>query len=347
MLLEGIHLPLTTPFYPDGRLNLRKLEHNVDRYSRTPVAGLLVLGASGEGSALTDDETVEVLKTTAELAAKEKVLLAYIGRDSVFATLALAEAAAAAKFDAVVVGAPAFGTGLRLELVTYFHAVADRSPLPVVLSSTAHAQLPVDVLAELAGHPGIIGLIDAEAVGERLAAILAATAQVSREVTVTTIFAAATGRMLEVVAPSAAGGNFVSAESLGGGVALAVAPPVPALKTRVKRVGFQVLSATTADMLDALAGGAVGAVPRFGACAPQATNEVFQAWKDGDAPLAAEKQARILAAAALVEGAGAVGAIKHGCDLNGYYGGRPRLPLLGLTGEAKAVLELEMAGLRN
>ncbi|SNT01846.1 Dihydrodipicolinate synthase/N-acetylneuraminate lyase [Granulicella rosea] len=347
MLLEGIHLPLTTPFYPDGRLNLRKLEHNVDRYSRTPVAGLLVLGASGEGSALTDDETVDVLKTTSELAAKEKVLLACVGRDSVFATLALAEAAAAAKFDAVVVGAPSFGPELRLELVTYFQAVADRSPLPVVLSSTASARLSVDVLAELAGHPSILGVIDSEAVGERLAAILAATNHVSREVTVTTIFAAATGRMLAVTVPSGAG-TFVSAESLGGGgAALAVAPPVPALKTRTKRIGFQVLGGTTETMLDAFAGGAVGAVPRFGASAPQACNEVFQAWKDGDAPLAAEKQARILAAAARMEGAGAVGAIKYGCDLNGYYGGRPRLPLLAPTIDVRGAIDLEMAGLKN
>ena len=48
MLLEGLYLPLTTPFYPDGSLNLRKLEHNADRYSRTPAAGFAVLSEVGE-----------------------------------------------------------------------------------------------------------------------------------------------------------------------------------------------------------------------------------------------------------------------------------------------------------
>ena len=52
MLLEGLQLPLTTPFYSDGRLNLRKLEHNVARYSKTPVAGLVALGATGEPTLL-------------------------------------------------------------------------------------------------------------------------------------------------------------------------------------------------------------------------------------------------------------------------------------------------------
>ena len=66
MLLEGLYIPLTTPFHPDGRLNPRKLAANVVRYSKTPAAGLIVLGPSGEPTLLTDDETREVLRTAAE-----------------------------------------------------------------------------------------------------------------------------------------------------------------------------------------------------------------------------------------------------------------------------------------
>ena len=46
MLFDGLHIPLTTPFYPDGRVYLRKLEHNVDRYSRTPCFPMTSLGRS-------------------------------------------------------------------------------------------------------------------------------------------------------------------------------------------------------------------------------------------------------------------------------------------------------------
>jgi len=45
MLLSGIFPPVTTPFYPDGNVYFKKLEHNVERYSRTPVAGIVVLGS--------------------------------------------------------------------------------------------------------------------------------------------------------------------------------------------------------------------------------------------------------------------------------------------------------------
>jgi dihydrodipicolinate synthase/N-acetylneuraminate lyase len=42
-----------------------------------------------------------------------------------------------------------------------------------------------------------------------------------------------------------------------------------------------------------------------------------------------------------------VAGIKFGCDLNGYFGGRPRLPLLPLTGDQRAKIEALMQGLRH
>ena len=48
--------PITTPFYPDGNVYFKKLESNVERYSRTPVAGIVVLGSTGEAILLSDQE---------------------------------------------------------------------------------------------------------------------------------------------------------------------------------------------------------------------------------------------------------------------------------------------------
>ena len=41
VLLSGVFPPITTPFYPDGTVYFKKLEHNVDQYCRTPSAELL------------------------------------------------------------------------------------------------------------------------------------------------------------------------------------------------------------------------------------------------------------------------------------------------------------------
>jgi dihydrodipicolinate synthase/N-acetylneuraminate lyase len=119
------------------------------------------------------------------------------------------------------------------------------------------------------------------------------------------------------------------------------------VKTRTKVVGFQMLAGSTAGMLEGLRAGVVGAMPAFAASAPQACYEVLAAWKDGDQRLAEEKQALLQDVAERVEEKLGVAGIKFGCDLNGYFGGRPRLPLLPLTGEERAEIEALMRGLRN
>ncbi len=106
MLLEGLFIPVTTPFYADGACYWRKLEHNVDRYSRTPAAGLVVLGPRSEASGLSDEERRESLRVASEVAAKEKVLLAGVGAESVAGAVMQTEWAAESRFDAVLLGAP-------------------------------------------------------------------------------------------------------------------------------------------------------------------------------------------------------------------------------------------------
>ncbi|MEO6912272.1 MAG: dihydrodipicolinate synthase family protein, partial [Edaphobacter sp.] len=300
MLLEGLQLPLTTPFYGDGRLNLRKLEQNVAAYSKTPAAGLAVLSENGEPRLLSDEQTRQVLRAAMGAAAAEKVMLAGTSRDSVLGTLDTADFAAEMGYDAAFVKQPIClgvgkGASRTRERITYFQTVADRSAIPLILFSTKDAPLPLEIVVELAGHPRIIGLIEGDAASDRMVALREATAAVKHEVTVTSIFTAVTGRMLARQG-AASTGDMLSADKLtGAGAAVAEAPPAATVKTRTKTVGFQILAASTAQMLDALLAGAVGAMPPLGACVPQACYEVLAAWKDGDHSLAEQSQARLQA----------------------------------------------------
>lgn len=352
MLLEGIFIPVTTPFYPDGHVYLRKLEHNLDRYSRTPAAGMLLLSETGEGPSLTDEESRQVLHTAIAATAPTKVMIASVGRPSVFATLDLANTAAMAGYDLLAIAPPAFAAdeSLRPELLNYFRAIADSAPLPLIVLAE-HGQLSTDILSELATHPNILAAIDGAASPARMATLRERTADISHEVTVTPIFAAATGRMLKpTISPVTSG--FVSAESLMHGTsttATSIAEPAAhtTIKTRTKRVGFQVLAASAPRALEAWQAGATGALPRLSAAAPQACCEIWQAHKDGDPALAAEKQERIHPAAILIEGLHGIPAVKHACDLNGYFGGRPRLPLATPTTPQREAIEKSLAGMSN
>jgi 4-hydroxy-2-oxoglutarate aldolase len=356
MLLEGLHIPLTTPFHPDGRLNSRKLAANVLRYSKTPAAGLIVLGPSGEPTLVSDEETREVLRTVAEAAAPEKVLIAGISRDSVQATLELAAFATALNYDAVLIGVPTVlahvtlareqsGSRVR-ELLTYFRMIADRSPLPVILHSDDDRVLPASSIIELAGHPNIHGLLTGEG-NFVIVEILARTASIQREATITPVFAAVTARMKKTAANNATQLLSISTLTVKSAAAVAEPPAQPTLRMRTKAVGFQILSRSGQSYLDCLNAGAVGAAPPLAACAPQACYEVFAAWKDSDKPLSTEKQERLRQAAYLTEYELGPGGLKFACDLNGYFGGHPRMPHLQPNALERAELEAAMKELRN
>jgi dihydrodipicolinate synthase/N-acetylneuraminate lyase len=120
-----------------------------------------------------------------------------------------------------------------------------------------------------------------------------------------------------------------------------------ALKTRTKDVGFAVVGGSTATLLESLEAGANGAILGFAACAPQACQEVYLAWKDRDRTLATEKQLRIAAASGRIVGQLGINGVKYACDFNGYYGGRARAPLVALTGAERAEIEGLLAGIRN
>ena len=356
MLLEGIFPAITTPFYPDGRLYMRKLEHNVERYSRTAASGIVVLGSTGEAVMLGDDETREVLRTAAHAAAPDKVLLAGIARESLLQTLHLAEFAANLQYDAVLVRTPHYyGPQMQpLELLTYYRALADRSPLPVVLYSIpkfTHLELPVDVVAELAQHPNIIAIKDSSGVLDRLAALVAATRSApKRSVLVTPIFQAVTSRMMlaEAEAESALAASLVSIDALSPSATVAIAPPAPRVKAmRKKEVGFQVLTGAADNLLPALEAGVSGAVLAFASPAPQACQEIYTAWKENDSRVAQEKQQRIVASSRQVAGKYGISGLKYACDLNGYYGGVPRIPLLPLTAAQQADIAAAMSDIRN
>jgi len=232
---------------------------------------------------------------------------------------------------------------------TYFKAVADHSPLPVVLYNIPRCvpyQIPVEMVAELAQHPNIIAIKDSSGSIDRIRSTVELTKTAPRRtVTVTPIFEAVTARMLGQVPPQAA--TFVLAGELAGGPALAVAPPAVPLKTRMRDVGFQVLTGSAPGILASVESGASGAILGFAACAPQACQEVYLAWKDHDTKLAEEKQKRVADSSKRIVGELGISGVKYACDFNGYFGGYARKPLLPLTAQEKSEIEALLAGTRN
>ena len=361
MLLSGIFPPISTPFYPDGEVYYKKIESNVDRYSRTPVAGIVVQGSTGEAILLSDQERRDVLKVALAAAAPNKVMIAGTGIESAHETLRLTEYAAELGYDAAMVRTPHYYKKqmLTANLLAFYRTVADRSALPIIIYNFPQAtgyDIPAEIVIELAGHPNIAAIKESSGNLDKVKTMVEGTRHVKKQATVTETFEAVTPRMLKAAAAESAKESraLVSVASLTGATASTLSTPsssavtvVGKLKTRQKEVGFQVMVGAAHQLEPSLGLGAVGAILAFACPAPMACYEIYAALKDGDNALAREKQERVRLAAQRVVGEFGVPGVKHSMDLNGYYGGLSRLPFLPLSGEQKAEIEKLMAGIRS
>jgi len=374
VFLHGIFPPITTPFYPDGRVYHKKLESNVERYSRTPVAGIVVQGSTGEAILLSDEERRDVLKTAIAAAAPNKVMIAGTGIESAVETLRLCDYAAELGYDAAMVRTPHYYKKQMhpANMLAFYRTVADQSPLPLVIYNFPQAtgyDIPAEVVIELADHPNIVAIKESSGNLEKVKQMVDGTKGVKRQATVTETFEAVTPRMVKAAEAEATkeSRELVSVEALAGatrdhvGTGIPARPPerssaVPSsagvtlvgkLKTRQKEVGFQVMVGAAHQLEPSLAIGAVGAILAFASPAPTACYEIYAALKEGDTALAREKQERVRLPAQRVVGELGVPGVKYAMDLNGYYGGPSRLPFLPLTADLKAEIEKLMAGIRN
>ncbi|HZM10394.1 MAG TPA: dihydrodipicolinate synthase family protein, partial [Candidatus Limnocylindrales bacterium] len=245
MFLHGISPPITTPFYTDGNIYFRKLEQNVEHYSRTPTAGIVVLGSTGEAILLSDIERREVLKTARDAAANDKVLIAGTGVESAIETLRLTEFAYDVGYDVAMVRTPHYYKGQMANpqnILAFYRFVCDRSPLPVIIYNFPQAtgyDIPAELVIELAEHPNLIGIKESSGSIEKVHKMVEGTRHIQCKATVTETFAAVTGRMLQAAAtsPSTEGGALVS---IGAPASSAASDKTPAPKpssSAVKVVG--------------------------------------------------------------------------------------------------------------
>ncbi len=305
-----IHAPLTTPFADDGRVFYDRLQSNIALYNETRLDGYVILGSTGEAIYLNTREKREVLKQAREAAAVDRLLIAGTAEESLRGTLEMTAHAAKLGYDAVLVRTPHYYKPVMTPeaLLHYYREVADKSPVPVLLYNFPQLtglDLSVEVIAELAEHPNIAGIKDSSGNLEKLTRVLVATAELPERTT-----------LQPRRQPVAVGGDR--------GMSDGQAPPRP----------FEAWVGSAATFYPALCGGARGAILGLAVAAPQTLCKLRDAFVQGDHEHARNKQEQILEACAMMGQLG-LAAVKFAMDLNGYYGGSPRLPILPLSPEQR------------
>jgi len=116
---------------------------------------------------------------------------------------------------------------------------------------------------------------------------------------------------------------------------------------RESKPGFQVLSGSAPTLWPSLMVGAVGAILAYANAAPYSTIAIWEAHLARDYEAGQDWQNRISRAAALVTVKYGIPGLKYAMDLNGYYGGPPRLPLTVPSPEAKREIEEAFQDLKS
>lgn len=163
--LGGVMIPTTTPFDPvTGELELRGFARNLERWAPSGVRGFVVGGSTGESVLLDEDERERAWEVARDVAPPGKLVVAGVGAESRRATLRMAARAAAAGADAVLVQPPAYFRGAMTPEVLreHYQAVADGSPLPVIIyqvpTRLSTIELPSGLVGELSSHERIVGV---------------------------------------------------------------------------------------------------------------------------------------------------------------------------------------------
>lgn len=178
--LKGCFPPIPTPFDAKGRVDHDHLASNLEKWQRTPLKGFVVLGSNGEAVLLTTQEKLDIWKTAGQAIQQGHLFIAGTGCESTRETLELTEKAAALGADAAMVVTPHYYKA-RMDhraLVTHYTAVADGSPIPIILYNVpgfTGIDLGAETIIELAGHPKIIGLKESSGNVVKMAEVVSRT----------------------------------------------------------------------------------------------------------------------------------------------------------------------------
>ncbi len=179
--LNGIFPPIPTPFINE-KVAYDKLADNIERWNATGLKGFVVLGSNGEYVALSEEEKRAVVDTVVQSAGDKMGIIAGTGCESTFETLRLTEDCAKLGAHAALVISPHYYGGRMNEaaLVKHYTAVADQSPIPILLYNVpkfTHINLAANLVAHLSEHPNIIGLKDSSGNVIQLGEIINAAAK--------------------------------------------------------------------------------------------------------------------------------------------------------------------------
>ena len=161
--IEGIVPPVVTPLKKDGSLDCEALCRHHEYLIKNRVAGLFVLGTTGEGPALPQKVKQDIIVKTVENCNKRVPVLVGISADNLEDYLSLADFAAKAGADGVVAAPPCYLPLENCELLEFYRILGSEQQLPLYvynMPAMTKIEMSPELVLEILNLPGIAGYKD-------------------------------------------------------------------------------------------------------------------------------------------------------------------------------------------
>ncbi len=176
MRFSGSICALVTPFDAAGEIDFAGWRRLLDLHLDAASDGVVVGGSTGESGALEESELAALLAATVEHVQGRMLVIAGCGASSTRRALRLNRIAADARVDGALVVTPAYVRPTQQGLIAHYRELADEGDLPIILYNVpgrTGCDLLSETVAELAGHPRIVGVKEARNEVDRMRALLA------------------------------------------------------------------------------------------------------------------------------------------------------------------------------
>jgi len=164
-MFEGVLPAIITPFQRNSAmgLDIQGLERNIEYLLSCRVHGIVPCGSTGESATLSFAEHEKVVGITIDKVNGKVPVLAGTGSNNTAEAVTLTKAAKDTGADGVLVISPYYNKPNRAGLLKHYTKLADLD-IPVIIYNVpgrTGQNLEPDLIAELASHPGIVGIKEA------------------------------------------------------------------------------------------------------------------------------------------------------------------------------------------
>jgi 4-hydroxy-tetrahydrodipicolinate synthase len=164
MVFSGSMVAIVTPMADSGELDFAAWERLLEWHVAQGTDAIVVAGTTGESPTVTLDEARQLVQRAVAVLRGRIPVIAGSGTNSTATSVERTQRLAAAGADAVLTVTPYYNKPTQEGLYRHFTAIADASPVPMILynvpSRTGVDLLP-DTVARLAPHPRIAALKEA------------------------------------------------------------------------------------------------------------------------------------------------------------------------------------------